>query len=570
MRVPPRLIYFAIFLMAGAALLYELLLAAVLSYLLGATILYFSLTIGLFLFALGVGSWLSQKLEAKLVEKFLTIEVILGLLGGLAVPLVFTLYAALFSYLGHHIFNNLFSFLFQAGLAEILFNGFAFALIFAIGLLVGLELPTFTRLVNKSLVLRQALARVFFWDYAGSLAGSVLFPLILLPTLGFLRTGFLIGLLNLGAAVVLASAMAGRLSVSAFSRLGRKLLVAGALLLMAGFAVSARLENFYTRKIFAGNEILWNQTSPYQNILLVKNREGRTSLFLNGELQFQEGLRERRYHETFAHPALSFINLMRFNLIRVLVLGGGDGLLLREIWKYPMVESVTMVDIDEAMTSLAQTHSTLRAINKDSMSDPRLTLIHDDAFRWLLRRSAQELRFDVIFADLPDPVDDALARLYSREFYLMLKRNLAPGGMAVIQAGSLPSRLHNAVKETLKSSGYRVLSLHPAGENPSLGIPGLFESSFVAASPDMPTVDAFFRALPADLVAPYLAGPSDRASLMNSIFRPVLSFGAGSSLTTRLIAVQTLSRNPISIFRARPDALRHQIQNLITRGSLFN
>lgn len=544
----PRLLFLAIFLMAGSAVLYELLLAAVLSYLLGATVLYFSLTIGIFLFALGVGAWFSKRIEADLLKKFLTIEAVLGLMGGLAVPLIFGLYALLFRYLGSHIFNNLFSFLFQAGVAEIIFNGASFALIFAIGVLVGIELPLFTRLVSSSFVLKEALARVFFWDYAGSLAGSVLFPLLLLPMLGFLRTGFLIGLLNLAGAAILAVSVGQRPIIRNFSRAGVVIAAAGSVALVAGFLFAPRLDRLLTRMIFAGSEIIWDETSPYQRIQLVKNNAGKLSLFLNGELQFQEGILEQRYHETFAHPVMAFLGERAG---RILVLGGGDGLLLRELWKYPSVGSVTMVDIDPAVTRLASTHPLMRAINRDAFRDPRLTLIHDDAFRWLLQRNGQ--LFDVIFLDLPDPTDDALRRLYSKEFYLLMRRNLAVDGMAITQAGSLPSRFHGVVKESLKSTGYRALSLHPAGPDAVFGIPNVFESSFIAASPSMNEIELLFRSLhendvhsaPGGFISPYLSSKDMKRASVNSLLNPARSLGVQGSIIRHLVETQLAAGNSL-------------------------
>ncbi|MDP3727281.1 MAG: hypothetical protein Q8R35_01425 [bacterium] len=538
----PRFLFFAIFLMAGSAILYELLLAAVLSYLLGATVLYFSVTIGIFLFALGVGAWFSRRLEADLLKKFLTIEAVLAILGGFAVPLMFGAYALLFRYLGSHTFNNLFSFLFQVGIAEILFNGISFLLIFAIGVLVGVELPLFTRLVSQSLRLKEALARVFFWDYAGSLAGSVLFPLLLLPTLGFLRTGFLVGLLNGVGAVILAASIGQRPVMKNFSLAGKAALGIGSLALITGFILAPQLERVFTRMIFADSKVLWDETSPYQRIQLVENHGGKIALFLNAELQFQSGLLEERYHETFARPVMAF---MGERARRILVLGGGDGLLLRELWKYPQVESVTMVDIDPAVTRLAATHPVMRGINRDSFRDPRLTLVHDDAFRWLLQRRGEP--FDTVFIDLPDPTDDALRRLYSKEFYLLVRRNLAPDGIAITQAGSLPSRFHGVAKKTLAASGYYTLSLHPPGLDPIFGIQGIFESSFVVASPQPHAADTLLQVLQnnvalggnsREFVTPYLTSRSLAEAPRHSLFHPIRSYGVGGSLTQRAIASQ--------------------------------
>ena len=238
-----------------------------------------------------------------------------------------------------------------------------------------------------------------------------------------------------------------------------------------------------------------------------------------------------------------------------------------------------MVDIDAAVTNLASTHSALVDLNERSFADPRLTLIHDDAFRWLLRRPAPEAPFDVVFADLPDPTDDASSRLYSREFYLLVKRALAADGMAVIQAGPLPSRFHGAVKETLKGAGYRVLSLHPVGPDPMLGIPGVFEASFLAASPSTETIGSLYRALrsgtltlngdAAGIIDPYLESAVQDGASANSLFQPLPFFSTGSSLTERFIEVQTTLGSLLAHINAPTGLVRTQIANLITGRGPF-
>ncbi len=570
-----RLMFAAVFVMAGAAILYELILAAVLSYLLGATVTYFSLTIGIFLFALGTGAWWSGKWEENLLRRFLTIEVLLGTIGGFAAPLIFALYAGLFRYLGGHVFNNLFMFLFQAGLTEILFHAVSFGTIFIIGVLVGIEVPIFTRIAAASRTLKDALAKVFFWDYAGALVASVLFPLLLLPALGFLKTGFLVGFLNLAAAVILAAGFSPAWPLGAFSRFGRILLFAGILILAVGFIYAPRLDEFFTRQIFAGSEVLFDRTSPYQRIQLIKNRDGKLSLFLNGELQFQEGVLEKRYHETFAHPVVSF---MGERARRIFILGGGDGLLAREVLKYPSVEEITLVDIDEMVTDLAMTHPLLRELNRGSLSNPRLTIVHDDAFRWLLERRAQS-RFNIVLVDFPDPTDPALTRLYSKEFYLAVNKYLDSSGIIVVHTGGLPSRFHAIVKETLKSAGYRTLAFHPPEADPTIGIPGLFEIAFIAASPSAITIATLYQRIgemptaTPGVTGPYLYSAVEDGVVPNSLFHPIRSFGIPSSFVGKFIEVETATGNIFARFRAPVEQVRSDIEYVITRagplGALF-
>lgn len=559
-----HLIFLSIFLMAGSAILYELLLASVLSYLLGATVLYFSLTIGVFLFALGLGAWVSKYIVKNTLQRFLTLETLLGILGGCAVLFIFLMYSFLFGMLGvlYESRGPVEAFL-NSGQLEFFFHGFSFLYLFIIGVLVGIELPIFTRLVNESLVLKEALARVFFWDYLGSLAASVLFPLLLLPYLGFLRTGFLVGITNLLAAAILARAVS-----SSFSWLGKILFLIGAAALILGFVFSPVIEEFFVRKIFAENKVLLRQTSPYQNIILSQNQRGRISLFLNWEMQFLSGSPEKEYHETFAHPVLSFLRSRTspgkslpdrqagdFNSIRVLILGGGDGLLLRELWKYPDIAQVTMVDIDPLMTELAKSHPVLSELNEFSMRDHRLDIVHADAFSWLLRRPKNENRFDVIFIDFPDATDDALKRLYSQEFYLLVKRNLKEDGIAMVQANVLPSKPHEVIRKTLRQAGFHILTLHSPPAKSTPDPQGMFDSAFVAASPSLTQLESLYQALrsrslslPKNLVTlnqdnihqvldSYLDMGESASALPNSLFRPVY-FGFQRGLFTRFLQMR--------------------------------
>ncbi len=532
-----RLIFPAVFVMAGCTILYELLLASVLSYLLGATILYFSLTIGVFLFALGVGALISGRLEKNILQKFITLETALGILGGLAIPFLFLIYALLFDYLRVLFSQGMLHFSFFAPRADLFFQIVSFAAVFAIGALVGIELPIFTRLASSFLALKDSLSKIFFWDYLGALTGSILFPLALLPILGFLRVGFLVGLLNLAAAAVLGWALRGVPEEGAFSRAAKIILIFGAAALISGFIFSSQLESFFIRKIFGGgHEVLFNQNSPYQNIILTQ-RGGKLSLFLNWDAQFESGQEEKRYHETFAHPAMNFLGEKAG---RVLVLGGGDGLLLREMVEYPDVKKITLVDIDPLMIRLAKNYPMLAELNKNSMSDPRLEAINDDAFSWLLRREKYAEKFDIIFIDFPDPLDDILGRLYSQEFYLLVQRNLKDTGMVVVQAGSLPSQIHDLVKKTLQGAGFRTLSLHPGGRYAPSAPEGFFESAFIAASPSWENIKGLYEALKKtspEVISPYLADESiPEVITSNSIFHPA-KFVAWRGMFARFLQI---------------------------------
>jgi spermidine synthase len=143
----------------------------------------------------------------------------------------------------------------------------------------------------------------------------------------------------------------------------------------------------------------------------------------------------------------------------VLILGGGDGLAVREALKHPSVKSVTLVDIDPRMTALGRTYPAIRALNRGVLDDRRVKLVHADAYKHLEQSSTL---YDVIVGDLPDPNSDALAKLYSVEFFRLVKRRLAASGLFVTQASS-PFFSRDSfwcVARTMREAGFKTAPYH--------------------------------------------------------------------------------------------------------------
>src|SRR5207344_1865183 len=152
--------------------------------------------------------------------------------------------------------------------------------------------------------------------------------------------------------------------------------VAAIVVLSAAFAGGSRINAFAEDNIYA-DEIILSRDTPYQHIVLTRWKDD-VRLFLNSHLQFSSR-DEYRYHEALVHPGLASVPAPR----RVLVLGGGDGLAVREILKYPQVERVTLVDLDPDMTRLFSTHPMLTTINQESLRSPRVRVTNADAFPWV-------------------------------------------------------------------------------------------------------------------------------------------------------------------------------------------
>jgi spermidine synthase len=436
----------SVFVVAACGLVYELAAGALASYLLGDSILQFSTVIGCYLFAMGVGSWLSRFFERQLPAHFLRIELLVALAGGALPALLFLTNAYM---------PGAFRFL-------------LYSMVGVVGILVGLEIPLVMRILKREVALKDLVSQVLTFDYLGALAVSVAFPLVLVPQLGLIRTGLLFGLLN--AAVAFWTLWVFRHELRHFAaHAWACVLTVGAL--AAGFLVADQITTLAEDK-FYHDRIVLAATSPYQRIVVTQGRTGH-KLFLNGNLQFAER-DEYRYHEALVHPAMSAFGAPR----RVAVLGGGDGMAVREILKYPSVESVTLVELDPNMTSLFANDPAMAALNAGALSSPKLHIVNTDAFKWLQGDgNAEPEMFDVIIVDFPDPTNFSIGKLYTNSFYSLLSQRLSVSGYAVIQTTSplVARQSFWTVASTIESVGLHATPYHA-------NVPSFGEWGYIIAS----------------------------------------------------------------------------------------
>lgn len=419
------LLFLNVFVIATCGLIYELLAGTLSSYVLGDSITQFSIIIGIYLFAMGVGSWLSRFVDKNVAEKFVEIELAVAVVGGFSAPLLFLTFAHL-SY----------------------FSVVLYGIVFIIGTLVGLEIPLLMRILQDELDFKDLISRVLAFDYIGALVASLLFPLFLVPKLGLNRTSLLFGMLNAGIGIW-GTWLLGPLikkSVTIMRVKGFVILV----LLAIGFIKADRLTTMAEDALFVDN-IIYAKSSSYQRIVVTKGKTG-YALFLNGNLQFNS-FDEYRYHEALVHPAFAAFN---GTPKRVLVLGGGDGLALREIEKYPSVEYIQIVDLDPDMTHISYAVPALGELNKHSFGDPRVHLTNGDAFVWLDSHETEP--FDIAIVDFPDPNNFALGKLYTTRFYNLLKHKLKPDSSVVIQTTSplVARKSYWCIIKTLETAGFTV------------------------------------------------------------------------------------------------------------------
>ena len=432
----------SVFVVAACGLLYELAAGALASYLLGDSVLQFSTIIGTYLFAMGVGSWLSRYFERQLPAHFLRIELLVALIGGLLPATLFIANA------------------YAPGAFRFLLYG----MVLVVGTLVGLEIPLVMRILKRNVALKDLVSQVLTFDYLGALAVSLAFPLLLVPHLGLIRTGLLFGLMN--ALVALWAVWLFRWELRRLrAHVAACVMVLG--LLLAALVGAEQITSFAEDKFYQ-DRIVFTAASPYQRIVVTQGRAGHR-LYLNGNLQFAQQ-DEYRYHEALVHPAMAAHGAPR----KVAVLGGGDGMAVREVLRYPSVESVTLVELDPAMTQLFTDNPTLARLNGGALRDPRVKVVNADAFGWL--QEGQDT-FDVIVVDFPDPTNFSIGKLYTNSFYALLDKRLAASGYAVVQTTSPLVARHSfwTVVQTIESVGLRTTPYHAH-------VPSFGEWGFVIAS----------------------------------------------------------------------------------------
>ena len=424
---------------ALCGIVYELIIGAVSSYLLGNSVYQFSLTIGFFMFAMGVGSWLSKYFDEQYIRNFIAIEIVIALVGGICSILLFM------------------AFPFARGLYELVM----YSLILIIGALVGMEIPILTTLLSRRSTTKESIANVMSLDYLGALVGSVAFPLLLLPTLGLIRSSFAIGLINIFVAIV--NVLIFRDHLADYRRmLG---VCVGILVLLTGSLVFGAYISGFAEKHLYFDQVIYTKQTPYQKLVLTRSATTPDHrLYIDGNIQFSSR-DEYRYHEFLVHPTMALPGSVK----NVLILGGGDGLAAREILKYPDVEVIHLVDIDPEMVRISSELPILTRLNEQSLSSEKLTAFSEDAFSFI---NQPGIEYDRVIIDMPDPHNEAINKLYSREFYTMIRRRMAPNGILVTQSSSpfFTRQAYWCIEKTLSEVFENTLSYHTA--LPSFGIWG--------------------------------------------------------------------------------------------------
>jgi spermidine synthase len=416
---------------AACGIIYELALLTLSTSLNGGGIVATSLIVAGYIAALGAGALLVKPLLHWAAIAFVAVEALLAIVGGLSAAALYVM----FSFFG----------------GSLLMLALGTALI---GALVGAEVPLLMTLLQRGRTAGatdtgRTLANLNAADYLGALIGGLVWPFVLLPHLGMIRGAAATGIINLLAAAVvsiflLRRVVSTRQLITALGALGLALALLATLLVRAQDIETTSRQRLYADPIIACRQ------SAYQEIVVTR-RGNDMRLYLDGGLQFSTR-DEYRYTESLVYPALGA------GARSVLVLGGGDGLAARELLRTPGVDKIVQVELDPAVIELAR--STMRYANGGSLDNPRVHVVTADAMKWL--RETKSPSFDAIIVDLPDPDTPVLGRLYSTEFYALVSRALAPGGLMVVQSGSpysTPIAFWRTIS-TITAAGYAVTPYH--------------------------------------------------------------------------------------------------------------
>jgi len=428
MKYTPTLLKAALFATGLAGIVSEYTLSTLGTYFLGDSVFQFTMIVSIMLFSMGLGSRVSKRISTNLLEKFVLIEFTLSVVASNVTVIVYTFFA----WYGDTVF-------------------IIYSLSILVGLLIGMEIPVVIRMNEQFESLKVNISSSLENDYYGSLAGGVFFAFIGLPHLGLTYTPLVLGVVNFIVAMIFMLIIWREVDDKTKKRFTIYAATVIVLLICTGLFSRAIVQ--WGDRIRYKDQVVYSEQSRYQKIVLTYS-ESHYWLFLNGYQQLST-IDEAMYHEPLVHSVMTLNEEAK----NVLVLGGGDGAAVRELLKYPRVEHVTLVDLDDRVTHLAQTHPVLLQINQNSLNHPKVEVINQDGFTYL---DQTDQHYDVVIADFPDPRTVDLGRLYSREFYWLCRRVLTENGLVITQAGSpyYGESAFECIQKTIAAAGFQVLPLH--------------------------------------------------------------------------------------------------------------
>ncbi|WP_103866629.1 polyamine aminopropyltransferase [Aquimarina sp. I32.4] len=417
----------AIFATGISGLTSEFILSTLASYFIGDVIIQWTIVLSIMLFAMGIGSHTSRLVTKRLLLTFLFIEFSLSLLISFSPLLVYAIAA-------------------KSEFIHVLIYGLALL----VGFCIGFEIPLATRLNEVYEPLNKNISNIMSWDYIGSLIGGLLFAFWGLPYLGITNTAFTFGALNFVVAVLLFWNYRSLLVLEKRWIIGSILALIS--ILSIGFIKSENII-LYSEQSRYKDKIVYQEQSEYQKITITQWKE-HYWLFINGNQQLST-FDEFLYHEPMVHPIMALTPEHK----NILIIGGGDGFNVKELLKYKEVSTITVVDLDPAMTKLGKEFEGIVKYNESALHHPKVKIVNDDGFTFLEKN---ETFYDVIIIDLPDAKTIEINKLYSLEFYHLAHHALRPNGHIITQAGSpyYATKAFFCIDKTMKAAGFTNLQMH--------------------------------------------------------------------------------------------------------------
>lgn len=431
--------------LAACGLVYEYLLSHYAGRVLGAVEHAIFATIGLMIVAMGFGSFAARKIQHA-ITGFAWLEVLIGLIGSVAIIFIATCIS--FSFYLPQIIADTFAIppdaLPRGGFFEASFQfarNLPYVLAAILGFFIGMEIPLIAR-VREELHqqhLTHNAGTIYGADYIGAGIGAAIWILWLM-TIDISQAAVITASVNWVAGLVVL--------VVFWSKIKAKMTLAGLHLLMLlaiivlSFFGKQWMHNL-TDMLYRDNVVFQTQ-SKYQQLVLTErnlgpNFDSIVNLYLNGRLQFSSQ-DEAIYHEFLVHPVLSASARQE----KVLVIGGGDSLAVREILKW-QPKRIDLVDLDNSVIELFKQPETLLSprladkisgLTQGAFQHESLNIINADAFNQVDTLISQQQTYDAIIVDLPDPNHPDLNKLYTNYFYLRLNQLLSADGAIVVQSTS--------------------------------------------------------------------------------------------------------------------------------------
>lgn len=454
--------------LAGCGLIYEYLLSHYAGRVLGSVESAIYAMIGTMIVAMGIGAFLARWFKDAFTA-FAWLESLIALVGMSCILAIASVIAV--SYSLPHIFSEIFNLPIDTVLNGYVFEKlqewsrflpYVFGLL--LGLLIGMEIPLIARIRQHvyGRFLENNAGTIYGADYIGAGVGAAIWVSIMLA-MPIMQAAAWTALFNIVAGLVFLW------RYHSYVRFAKLLLVCHiALLVLFGFILvlgSSWMKDL--SNVLYKDKVIYSEATKYQHLVLTERLSRNqpdpiTDLYLNGRLQFSS-VDEQIYHSMLVYPAMLASN--RHD--NVLIIGGGDGLALRDTLKWP-VNEVTLIDLDgqllnlfghpdETFTPPADITARLTKLNDNAMNNPKANVIVGDAFLEVERLLDKGKRFDTIIIDLPDPNHPDLNKMYSDYFYNHVRQLLAADGAMAVQSTS-PYHAKKAflsIGKTVKAAGFK-------------------------------------------------------------------------------------------------------------------